>query len=64
MTYHFTYHSTYYGADIYRNDEPGYKLRWTSGWLAADTLDGIRQLIREDKERADETMAKFLEMTA
>lgn len=49
------FHSTYYGISIYRNTEPGYKLRWFSetipdlqivGRFTADTLDGIRSLIR------------------
>lgn len=43
------YHSTYFNHSIYRNTEPGYRLRWTSGRLAADTLAGIKQLIRENK---------------
>ena len=44
------HHTTYYGINIYRNTEPGYRLRWTTGSspkLAADTLAGIRELIRE-----------------
>lgn len=43
-------HSTYFGVDIYRNTEPGYRLRYRArtriGGIAADTLDGIRALIR------------------
>jgi hypothetical protein len=40
---------TYRGVNIYRQLEPGHKLRWYSivPNLAADTLDGIKQLIRE-----------------
>lgn len=46
------YHSAYFGINIYRNTEFGYKLRWTSGFtskgrFAADTLDGIKNLIRD-----------------
>lgn len=41
------FHSTYFGASIWRNTEPGYKLRWTAGRFAADSLAGIRQLIKE-----------------
>ena len=39
---------TYMGFNIYRNEEPGYKLRWytVAPSLAADTLAGMRQLIR------------------
>lgn len=40
-------HSTYFGVNIYRATSPGYALRWTAGRLAADTLAGIRWLIRE-----------------
>jgi hypothetical protein len=42
---------TYFGVNIYRNTEPGYRLRWSTiaPNLAADTLAGIRQLIRENK---------------
>lgn len=44
----------YFGVVIFRNTEPGYALRYTartdSGMsLAADTLAGIKWLIREDK---------------
>jgi hypothetical protein len=46
------FHSTYKGASIYRNTEPGYKLRWTSLCFgrsyAADTLAGIKELISGD----------------
>lgn len=46
------YHSTYFGVSIYRNDKPGHYLRWTAGFrLAADTLAGIRELIREDQRK-------------
>ena len=43
------YHSTYFGINIYLKTSPGYALRWTTveGGLAADTLAGIRELIRE-----------------
>lgn len=42
-------HSTYRGVNIYRQTEPGHKLRWYTivPRLAADTLEGIKQLIRE-----------------
>jgi hypothetical protein len=46
------FHSSYKGASIYRNTEPGYRLRWTAlcfgNRYAADTLEGIRQLISGD----------------
>lgn len=42
---------TYYGIDIHYNAEPGYRLKWwaftPSGQVSADTLDGIKQLIRQ-----------------
>lgn len=42
---------TYYGYVIFRNTIPGYALRYTclgpNGRLAADTLAGMRELIRE-----------------
>jgi hypothetical protein len=43
------FHSTYRGVNIWRNTEPGYRLRWytVSPSLAADTLAGIKHLIRE-----------------
>ena len=42
------HHSTYYGREIYRNIGPGYRLRWYSiGIGSADTLAGMRELIRE-----------------
>jgi hypothetical protein len=38
------------GRIIHRNTEPGYKLRWYCiGIGAADTLKGIKELIREAK---------------
>ncbi len=50
------FHRQYLGRSIYRNDQPGYKLRWTATSptgqrLAADTLEGIKQLIRESREK-------------
>jgi hypothetical protein len=47
------FHSTYRGVNIYRSDEPGYRLRWTTiaPRLAADTLDGIKALIRDRLDR-------------
>lgn len=45
------YHSTYFGVTIWRRTGAGYATRWTAagpqGQLAADTLAGIRQLIRD-----------------
>jgi hypothetical protein len=41
------YHSTYMGINIYKNISPGFRLKWTSGNLAADTLTGLKKLIRE-----------------
>jgi hypothetical protein len=47
------YHSTYKGSDIFINLELGYKLKWTAycngRFVSADTLQGIKRLIREDK---------------
>lgn len=41
-------HSTYYNTFIWKNTSPGYALRYTAcGGLAADTLAGIKELIRE-----------------
>lgn len=41
---------TYFGVNIYRNTEPGYRLRWSTiaPNRAADTLAGIKELIREN----------------
>lgn len=42
----------YMGENIYRNTGPGFtgaRLKWTCGRLAADTLDGIKRLIRESR---------------
>jgi hypothetical protein len=42
----------YYGVYIHRNTEPGYRLRYTALCfgkpLAADTIDGMKSLIREN----------------
>jgi len=44
---------TYRGINIVNNTEPGYRLRWTayipsrSETVAADTLKGLKQLVRE-----------------
>lgn len=40
---------TYMGETIYRNTEAGSRLRWTSGRLASDTLDGMKSLIRQSR---------------
>ncbi len=41
-------HSIYKGVQIYRNTSPGYRLRYTAlGYGAADTLQGMKQLIKE-----------------
>ena len=42
----------YFGVIIFRSTEPGYRLRYTASLgdgspLAADTLAGIKQLIKE-----------------
>ena len=44
---------TYLGVNIYRESEPGYALPWTARLdngqqLAADTLAGIKQLIKDN----------------
>ena len=40
-------HHTYYGVTLWRNTEPGYRLRWSAlGGFAADTLAGLKQLVR------------------
>ncbi len=46
-----TIHSIYFGLVIWRNTGPGYQLRWTAGRLAADTLVGIRGLIRAELKK-------------
>ena len=40
---------TYMSFNIYRNEEPGYKLRWytVAPMFSANTLAGVRDLIRE-----------------
>lgn len=45
------FHSVYKGFNIMRNVQLGHRLRWTAwsyatGTLAADTLAGIKELIR------------------
>ena len=44
------HHSIYKGCNIYRNFQPN-KLPWTAycgnGWCYADTLAGIKELIRD-----------------
>lgn len=42
------FHSTYKGVNIYQNTQPGYRLRWyaIAPNFAADTLAGIKQLIK------------------
>jgi hypothetical protein len=45
------FHSLYRGFTIWRNTAPGFALRWTAKHdngdkFAADTLAGLRQLIR------------------
>ena len=51
MTMQTKFHSTYHGANIYRQ-WGGYALPWTAfmlghGTKAADTLAGLKRLIRE-----------------
>lgn len=45
-----TYHSTYCGRTVWHNTAAGYALRWIAcgeaGQLAADTLAGLRHLVR------------------
>lgn len=44
---------TYRGVNIWRNTEPGHRLRWSAlGYGAADTLEGMRRLIRDAQEAA------------
>jgi hypothetical protein len=47
------FHSTYRGINIYRQTEPGYKLPWytIAPSMAADTLAGIKDLIRAHVDR-------------
>jgi hypothetical protein len=40
-------HSVYRGLTIYCRVGPGHRLKWTGGGFAADTLAGIRRLIKE-----------------
>jgi hypothetical protein len=46
------HHSTYKEVEIYRNTEQGYSLRWysISPRLAADTLQGLKELIKEARQ--------------
>lgn len=46
------FHSTYCGVTIWRNTAPGYALRWTGGGMAADTLAGLKRLIRGESVNA------------
>lgn len=61
---------TYLGVSIYRKSEPGYALPWTARLdsgeqLAADTLAGIKQMIKEKmpakltRKDKDEAMASL-----
>lgn len=47
--------STYFGVTIWRKNSFGYALSWTAqgpnGQLAADTLAGIRELIRSEVKK-------------
>jgi hypothetical protein len=36
----------YKGFTIFRNTEPGFKLKYTCGILSSDTLKGIKNLIK------------------
>jgi hypothetical protein len=40
----------YRGHVIFRNTAPGSRLRWSAGRFAADTLAGIKYLIRESRD--------------
>lgn len=46
------FHSIYKGIAIWRNTEPGYRLRWTANVhgdkIAADTLAGLKRLITDN----------------
>lgn len=43
----------YFGHIIYRNPEPGYRLRYNViGVGSADTLSGIKKLIREHRAKS------------
>lgn len=47
-----TFHSTYFGCNIYRYDRTGMYTSFTSdGTRRADTLDGIKELIREVEKK-------------
>ncbi len=46
------YHSEYYGIMIFKNTARGYQLKYSARLnnrdkIAADTLDGIKELIKE-----------------
>lgn len=47
------YHSEYFGCIISKKDSFGYSLKWESyvngSFVYADTLSGIKQMIRERK---------------
>lgn len=40
----------YRGRLIFRCTIPGYRLKWSSGRLASDTLHGIKALIRDHQK--------------
>ncbi len=43
---------TYMGVNLYRNTTPGSRLRWSAlGYGAADTLAGMKSLVKEAKAR-------------
>lgn len=47
------YHSEYFGCDIFKKDTFGHSLKWSSyvkdSFVYADTLSGIKRMIRERK---------------
>ena len=48
MNRKFHNHHRYMGHTIWRNTEPGYRLRWSCvGVGSADTLAGIKRLIKD-----------------
>lgn len=46
-------HRTYFGINIWWNDKPGYSLRWTGGGYAADTLAGLKAIIKDALKSGD-----------
>jgi len=44
-------HRTYFGISIWWNDKPSHALQWTGGGFAADTLSGLKSIIKAEYKK-------------